>query len=887
MKKWWSRARSLWRGIRRRGDVEVEMSEEFTHHLELRAGDLERSGLSRAEARRRARLEFGSLEQHKHQSRASRGLVRFDDLRWSWIDVKLGARMLRKYPGLTLVGGLGMAVAITISATAFNVISSVINSNLPLAEGDRVVAIESLDLARGQRDAESHLHDLDAWRAGVPAIAEFGAFRTVDRNLIIHGSAVEVVRIAEMSASGFRIARVSPLAGRYFVDDDERPDAAPVAVIGDLVWQSRFAANPNIVGSTIQLGDIVHTIVGVMPDGFGFPINNRVWTPLRLRASAFEHGRAPPITVFGRLAPGATIAIAREQLDAAGLRVAAAHPETDRQLRPAIETYAHSFLDGPDSLWSLRVMQSSIGMLLIVIGVNVAVLVYARTATRAGEITVRTALGASRARVITQFFAEALVLAALAAVVGLVGAQIALARIDAAVLEMGGEQIPFWIRFGLTPGTVLYAIGLAMLAAVIVGVMPALKATGVRVQSSLKNLGVGGSGMQLGRVWTFMVIAQVTVTVALMPTVVGAGVAWVRWQLAQRPFPTADFVTAGATVDRHETAAADEAPREREQRIDLLRDELVARLVSDPSVSSVVLATDVPGDEPVGRVDLDRTGVRGTEAIPTGITRVDEHFFTAFDVPVLAGRAFARSDRTGTSTAVVVNEAFVYKNLGAGNPIGRRLRITAAGDQPPQPWLEIVGVVANFPAALDAKYVRPRMYLALPPAPSGALTIAARASNGDAPALARRMREIAAGIDPMLRLSALKPLEESLRDSRMILETLLLGTALVSSAALLLSTAGIYALVSLTVTRRRREIAVRLALGAESRRLLGTLLSRTLAQIAIGIAVGVVVALLLNTLDWTGILVVAVLMFAVGVGASIGPARRGLRIQPTDALKAE
>jgi len=628
MKKLWSRARSLWRGIRRRDDVEIEMREEFTHHLELRTADLERTGLSRADARRQARLEFGSLEHHKHQSRASRGLLRFDDLRWSWIDVKLGVRMLRKYPGLTFVGGLGLAVAITIAATANSMIDSVLYADLPLDEGDRIVSIQNVDSKSGNTHDGTHLHDLPVWRTAAPAIADFGAYRIVSRNLIAGNQRVDVVRLVEMSASGFRIARVSPLMGRYIVAGDEQASADAVVVLGHSMWQGRFAADPLIVGKSVQLGSATHTIVGVMPEGFAFPVNNRIWTALRLRAPDFPPGDAPSLAVFGRLAPGATVALAQAQLDASADRLATAAPDTHRDLRTETAPYSRTSLEG-DVNFTLQLARLVVTLLLVVIGTNVAVLVYARTAARAGEITLRTALGASRARVITQFFAEALVLASGSALLGLVAARLILIKLDEMRLRISGEEIPYWMTFRLTPMTFVFVAGLAVLAAVIVGAIPAIKATGRGVLESLRRIGGGGAGLRLGKGWTLMIILQVAVTVALLPLVVGGSVAWVSWTFKQLNLPTGDFLTATLVLDTAETSRTTDADTAaRSARLLSLQRELFSRLSQEPNVAAVLRMSAVPGDEPVMAMELDAIGgPQGSTGLRTAVARASvDHF---------------------------------------------------------------------------------------------------------------------------------------------------------------------------------------------------------------------------------------------------------------------
>jgi hypothetical protein len=219
--------------------------------------------------------------------------------------------------------------------------------------------------------------------------------------------------------------------GRYFNDDDERPGAAPVVVIGYTLWQSRFAGRADIVGRALQLGATAHTVIGVMPEGFAFPINNRVWTPLRLDPSRFERGKAPAIEVFGRLAPNATLDDAQTQLATIGRRLAAAYPKTHERMRPRVLPYTRSFPGQSRVRLAFHLAEFLITMILVVIGTNVAILVYARTATRMGEIAVRTALGASRGRIVAQLFAEALVLSAAAATLGVVAARVAFQQVNA------------------------------------------------------------------------------------------------------------------------------------------------------------------------------------------------------------------------------------------------------------------------------------------------------------------------------------------------------------------------------------------------------------------------------------------------------------------------
>lgn len=263
----------------------------------------------------------------------------------SWLDIKLGFRMLLKHPGLTAVGVFDMAVAIAIGLGSLWTIGAMMNDDLPLDEGDRVVSIQFWDVVANQ-DERRVLQDFAGWREeGLQTVRDLGAFRTVGLNLVPVDGRGESLQVAEITASGFTVARVPPLLGRHLVPEDERPGAQPVVVIGYDEWRDRFDSDPGAVGRTLQLDRTPHTIVGVMPEGFAFPMNHHFWVPLRLNPSEYERLDSPTIYMFARLAPGATMEQARAELAALGQRSAAAFPETHGQLRLRVYPYAYPFGD--------------------------------------------------------------------------------------------------------------------------------------------------------------------------------------------------------------------------------------------------------------------------------------------------------------------------------------------------------------------------------------------------------------------------------------------------------------------------------------------------------------------------------------------------------------
>ncbi len=817
----------------------------------------------------------------------------------SWLDVKLGARMLIKYPVLTLVGGLAMAVAIAIGATSSEAYYTLMSPTLPLAEGDRVVGIQNWDAAANHPELRS-LHDFAAWREQAKSVQELSAFRTVERNLIIPNRQTGPVDVAEMTASGFRVARVSPLLGRLLVAEDERKGAPPVVVIGYDAWQTRFAGDPGIVGREVRLGNTVHTVVGVMPEGFSFPVAHYMWVPLRADPSDYERRQGPEINVFGRLARGASLDDAQAELTAIGVRTATAFPETNERLRPRVVPYAALFFNEEARL-VLQLVQLLISMLLVVICVNVAILVYARTATRQGEIAVRNALGASRGRIVTQLFVEALILSAGAAVVGLVLAGLALRPVNAVLAgEMGAGGLPFWVSFGLSPATILYVVGLAFLAAVIVGVVPAMKATGRRLQSNLRELG-GGTGLQLGRTWSTLIVAQVAFAVAVLPGVGFMGWELIRYGIAEPGFASGEFLTARLETDQESvpSAEAEAYQREADSRFASLQAELVRRLDAEPGVSAVTFASGVPGaDELTASIEIDGVsppnGAAPSHQVRT--LRVDVDFFDAFRVPTLTGRQFQSADLSGAATAVIVNRLFVQQFLGSANPLGRRFRYVApSSDAEPGPWYEIVGVVNNLPAnAIEPGMPEAKVYHPMEPGQVHPVSLAVRVRGGSPAAFAGRLREITTSLDPTLRLDDILSMDEVYRKDRLEIQLGAAAIALITLSVLLLSAAGIFALMSLTVSQRRREIGIRSALGAHPGQIVRAIFSRAATQLAIGLVVGVLLAIVLEKLTGGGLMdgrgivllpIVAALMAAVGLLAVVGPARQGLKIQPTEALR--
>ncbi len=309
-------------------------------------------------------------------------------------DYKLGVRMLVKSPGLTIAGGLALAIAIGLGAGWYDLTGDLLRPKLPLIDGDRLVEVEMRNSVASQ-DERRLLHDLTGWRQHVRSIEDLGAYRTLERNLILGDANPVPVTLAETTASAFRVTGVPPILGRPLLDDDEQPGAPPVVVLGYHVWKQQFGGRVDAIGQTVQLGRTTASVVGVMPEGFTFPINHKLWMPLQVRTSGYGPLEGFAIRVFGRLAPGATQAQANAELTALAERTALASPDTHQHLRPRVLAYGGES-PGDRSWFELALTHLPILLVMIVACMNVGTLIYARTATRDGEIAIRSALGASR-----------------------------------------------------------------------------------------------------------------------------------------------------------------------------------------------------------------------------------------------------------------------------------------------------------------------------------------------------------------------------------------------------------------------------------------------------------------------------------------------------------
>jgi len=836
------------------------------------------------------------------------------------LDLKLGGRMLVKYPGLTIVGGLAMAFAICVGTVIFQVLSLFFSPTLPLPAGDRIVYIRNWDVAANEPEPRA-LYDFAVWRGASRSVTDLGAWRDVTRNLIVAGGDSRPVEVAEMTVNGFRVGDGSPLLGRVLVDADAQAGAPPVAVIGYDVWRTRFGSDPNVLGRTVQLGNEHATVVGVMREGFAFPVSHELWMPLRTDIPNQAPRSGAAITVFGVLAPGVTLETAQTELTALGHRAAIELPATHEHLQPRVAPYATLMFTAPSGeergiLFSVYVFAV---MLLVLVAGNVALLLFARAAARESELVMRSALGASRARIVMQMFTEALVLGGVAAVIGLTAADLALRNWGLEFLEVNLGRLPFWYDLSLSPSTLLFALGLTVLGSAIAGVMPALKVTR-GMGSRLKQATAGAGGLQFGGIWTAVIVVQVAITVAFPALVYVEQWEARHIQTFDAGFATEEYLAVRIEMDAPVVAGEnpDSVRAARREAFASTIEEVRRRVAAEPGVDGVTFVDRLPRTaRPESIIELsdDATATaqssRGASTDPrppfreATIAGIEPSYFDVLDSPILAGRAFRAADLAPGASVAIVDQGFVDQILQGRNPIGQQMRFVPRGDEgttkDANPWFEVVGVVKELGMGAPTRQGRAAgLYLPATPDRFDKVYMMMHL-RGDPMTFGPQVREIATAVNPTLRLSELQRVDEVTNGILWVIKLWLRVTIVMTAVALVLSLAGIYAVLSFIVARRTREIGVRVALGANRKRVIAAIFRRPLIQVGLGILAGAALIAAAGSadtempglsggfslMDAAILLAYATLMLGVCLLACVVPTRRALRVEPTVALRMD
>jgi predicted permease len=786
----------------------------------------------------------------------------------SWADVRLGFRLIFKQPVLSATIVLALATGICLSTMGFAVREAMVNSVLPYQAGERFIRVFVMD--RDSRNAPSvELYQAlrDRATTTVELIAAAGGRPFT---ISLADGEVESVLGTEITPRAMRWLDAAPVFGRNLIPADGEAGADAVVVIRHSYWQRRFAGSADVIGRQLMVNGSPRTIVGVMPDTFEFNNSGELWMPLdELTLGGSPRG------VFGVLREGATIEAATAEIDSIGRDIG---PKTASG-EPARMLVRRFTADSGNTEVAMSALVFVLVLLLLVVASNVATLMFARTWARAPELAIRTAVGASRSRVVGQLFLETLVLGGVAAVLGLAAAFGGLSYVESIA-----DGMPFWVTLQPGPRAIGFVVVLTLLVGMVSGMLPALRVTRHDLRGELQA-GRGFAAGGFGKVGAALLVVEIALSIGLLNGAVAMTRA-VRGYYQEVPaLPVNQVLTAqlGRIRDAADRDRVVEAARSLPGVIAAGVGESLPRLYPEPKPTIV---------EPMGDETLQAARRAPAQAIGYGMLE-------AIGATPTAGRLFSEADfRDGAAPVAVVNEPFVQKFLDGRQPVGRRIRVDqpgADGTVSEPRWMEIVGVVPDLGLSLGDPDMRAGYYM---PARDEMLWFMAMRTAGDPRGLISPLRAAVARIDPELQLQDIRPLEDADKEERAFLVGVASAMTAMGGMALLLSIVGIYALLSFMVTRRTREIGIRVALGAKQWQVLRSITGGAAFYLAIGgvlgSALGVVFvqmrSMLLISIPapglWMPATIFATLAIAGGV-ACLVPARRALGIRPSEALNAD
>jgi predicted permease len=804
--------------------------------------------------------------------------------------------MMGKTPGLTALSVLSLAVGIGLATAAFTVVYGIFLRPLPVPEGERMVRLWDVHRAR-RYNIYIPAEEFARRAAAVTSFEGLAAFYNRALPLESAERPPQIAHGAFITANAFALMSARAAQGRGLLPEDERPAAPPVVVLSHAVWQGQFGADPAILGRQVRVGTDWRAVVGVMPPGMNFPEREHFWAPLD---AAQARATGEPLRVFGKLRQGVSIAQAEAELNVIGgtTTIPGYQPgEVAQRVMP----YTRG-LSGSDEAQFVLALVAVLTLLLMVAAANVANLMLARNAARVPELAVRSALGAGRSRLLGQLWLETFLLTSLGALLGTAAAQAGLAWLVR--FRDFAQEMPWWADFRLSPAVLGFVFLLALLAATVAGLAPAIKVTRISPAEVMKSGAASIAGLRFGRLSAAMIVAEFALSVGLLggAAVLGRGLLGFSYQqfglpgqevlVAQLYFgqPQLD---AGASRDVRRAAW-----QKFEQECDAQRRRIEARLLAVPGVSATAVASNFPGNEiePI-QMEIEGSGSNAAGASATLTTRVaaaGERYFQVLGAPLLAGREFLPTEYVEPARVVIVNEPFARKHFAGRSPLGARVRVALPAG-PPQPWMEIVGVVPDL-GFNPGDPTRPEG-LYIPQPPSSFLRLAVR-SGRDARALIPAVHDAVLREAPHAQIQGAWTLEEQLREVGAVFQGIGAGLLLMGLIALLLSAASVFAIVSFSVTQRTREMGIRLALGATSANLLSALLGRPARQLALGAVLGLAIAAgvlqLVKAIPFDlqpsgpgPAALFGVFMLMAGLAACVVPARRALRIHPMDALRHE
>ena len=804
---------------------------------------------------------------------------------FTWLtEARLAARSLARRPlvSLAIIGTL--ALGLGANAATFGMIDSLLLRPFTIPNIDRLVVLSELSADNPfPQEAVAPANYEDLRRRPSTTIQRFTTVNWWDVNFS-GGDTPERVQGSMVGVDFFAILGISPADGRYFLANDDGAGAR-VVVISDGLWKRRFGGTPSIVGSVVRLDGEPYTIVGRTPEGFGFPNGSDFWTPLVLSAEDRAVRTSRHLTVIGELAPGATVDQAQAEMTAAYAALKEAHQDANRAFTLVVQPFTRAMVDfGLPTI--LTLWQVAALFLLIIAGTNIASLFLARGAERQRELAVRLAIGASRWRVIRQLLIESVVLSIVAVPLALLVAWGALVLIKSL---MPGELlrfVPGWTTMGVNPRIALATAGLALLSAMLFGLLPALRASDLSLTSSLKDGGrASTSGLGKSRLRRGLVVAEVALTIPLLLSAGLAAIAGQRLSTGPQGFDPDGLVRVRLDLP---TATYADAQARRVVTARLLEETLRTPGVTAAATTSVAPATAANQRRRVVVEGFDH-GQDGPTWTNTRAVSAD--FFSTLRIPILDGRAIAAGDRHDTQLVAVVSKALADRYWPGDTPVGKRLKLSA--DDPT--WITVVGISGNVIDDWFSSRNAPTVYVPVEQRPSSEVHILARGVD-DPVARIAALRQAVARVDsslPAFDVGTMPGLIRTRTTGLRLVGQLMAAFGLLS---LILACAGIYSVMAHFVSQRRHEIGVRMALGASSRQVLTLTLAQGLRLAGMGIAIGLALGVMSTqfmedalfgvvAFEWPLFVAVPTILGLVAAAATLVPARSALSVSPASALR--
>ena len=828
------------------------------------------------------------LASHGVRERVSRAVAagrRLRDGRMTmggWLqDVRFGVRGLRRRPGFTAatVGMLALGLGVTVAI--FSVVNGVLLQPLPYPDSDRLVTVWKVNVQRGSRSTNVDHPDVRAWQEAVPAFQVAGYAGT--RPTLTGLGEPEVLYGARVTDGLLSVFGVEPALGRDLDRSDDIPDGPRVVVLSHGFWSARLGADPGVVGSTVTLGGQPWEVVGVAPEGFSEPDGAELWLPRRHPADGCDHG-CNIMGAVGRIPADMGLATLEERLHAVDRRLAADFPDAHRDVVTELQFLRdHRVADVRPALWILLV---AVGMVLLIACSNVANLLRVRAAGRRTEVALRAALGADRPRLLRQLLTESALLAGLGGALGLLMASLALPGLVA----LAPEELPRMTEVSLDGRVVAFSVAVTAGVALLFGLWPALRLAGRSTQAVLQGRRSTSRG-HVGLSRSLLITGQVALSLALL---LGAGLLF-RSLLEIRSVELG-FRTEG--VERFRLSMPDS--RYDVEAIHRFSRELEERLTALPEVETAGLAFGVPlasGSITTSVRLLDRPEVPGPDRPQAAIRPASPGYREAAGIPLLQGRWFTTADERKGEGVAVLNAAAARVLYPEGRVVGRRLGVDVSWGYDDDPPRTVVGVVGDVRSESATRTDEPAVYL--PNAQFGAnVAYVTLALTPGAPGAIAPARAVLAELDPAMAITNVERLEDAVRREGAATRFYLSLLVLFSGMALLLAAVGLYGVVAYAVSRRTREIGIRMALGAREDEVVGLVvrqgLGPTLAGVVLGLAGSWYGARLLQALLFgmapqdPVVLAGATLLLLLVTGvAIILPARRAARIPPASALRSE